>query len=568
MRRVSAPDDIYPVFHELFSQAAGSRCRAVSDTEHASDDSRQAASRPLFDGAEWNFDLLKRTYDAIEEIGVGEMGLDVYPNQIEVITAEQMLDAYASIGMPIMYRHWSFGKHFAREDEAYRKGGMRALAYELVINSDPCINYIMEENTMTMQTLVMAHAAMGHNHFFKNNYLFRQWTERRPHPRLPGLRQGIRRRVRGAARPVEAVEAVLDTAHALMNQGISRHRGPVRARRQARAREGARAGASTRRRPTTSSGARCPRSAQREGAETPPSLRASSAELGLPQENLLYFLEKHAPKLEDWQRELLRIVRMLAQYFYPQRQTKVMNEGCATFVHYEIMNRLYDHGLLTEGSMLEFMHSHSSVVFQPASTIGASRGLNPYALGFAMMRDIKRICDEPTAEDRDWFPDFAGNGDWMGTLNEAWANFRDDSFILQYLSPKVIRDFRLFAVTTTPRNSPMRGEGDPRRAGLQGHPPPARAPVRRLRPRPRHPGHRCRSLRQPPSGAQHRVRNGVLLDKSEGERTLQHVAQLWGYRVKLVEQDVEGPRAQGARSAADALTSSRRRECPPGRSRE
>ena len=93
--------------------------------------------------------------------------------------AEQMLDAYSSIGMPHMYRHWSFGKHFVR-DEAHYKKGQRALAYEIVINSDPCINYIMEENSMTMQTLVLAHAAMGHNHFFKNNYLFREWTAPTP----------------------------------------------------------------------------------------------------------------------------------------------------------------------------------------------------------------------------------------------------------------------------------------------------------------------------------------------------------------------------------------------------
>jgi stage V sporulation protein R len=134
------------------------------------------AAKPLFTGSEWNFDLLRDTYDAIAEIGLGEMGLDIYRNQIEVITAEQMLDAYSSIGMPVMYRHWSFGKRFARDDVLYRKG-YRSLAFEIVINSDPCINYIMEENSMTMQALVMAHAAMGHNHFFKNNYLFRQWTQ-------------------------------------------------------------------------------------------------------------------------------------------------------------------------------------------------------------------------------------------------------------------------------------------------------------------------------------------------------------------------------------------------------
>ncbi len=87
-----------------------------------------------------------------------------------------MLDAYASIGLPLMYRHWSFGKRFAYHETLYRKG-LAGLAYEIVINSHPVICYIMEENSMTMQTLVMAHAAFGHNHFFKNNYLFRQWTD-------------------------------------------------------------------------------------------------------------------------------------------------------------------------------------------------------------------------------------------------------------------------------------------------------------------------------------------------------------------------------------------------------
>ena len=181
------------------------------------------AVKPLFTGAEWDFDLVKKTYDAIRRIGVDEMGLDIYPNQIEVITAEQMLDAYASIGMPNMYRHWSFGKHFAREEAMYRKGN-RALAYELVINSNPCINYIMEENTMTMQTLVMAHAAMGHNHFFKNNYLFKQWTDATS---ILDYLLFAKEYVSECEDKygVEAVESVLDSAHALMNQGISRHPG-------------------------------------------------------------------------------------------------------------------------------------------------------------------------------------------------------------------------------------------------------------------------------------------------------------------------------------------------------
>jgi len=111
----------------------------------------------LFDDAEWTFDRLKRAFDAIEEIALNDLKLDVYPNQVEIISSEQMLDAYSSHGMPLMYHHWSFGKHFARDQINYQKG-FTGLAYEIVINSNPCIAYLMEENTMTMQALVMAHA--------------------------------------------------------------------------------------------------------------------------------------------------------------------------------------------------------------------------------------------------------------------------------------------------------------------------------------------------------------------------------------------------------------------------
>ena len=112
----------------------------------------------------------------MQDVALNDLGLDVFPNQIEVISAEQMLDAYSSVGMPLMYSHWSFGKRFVRDEMLYRKG-YQALAYEIVINSNPCISYYMEENSMAMQTLVLAHAAFGHNHFFKNNYLFQQWTD-------------------------------------------------------------------------------------------------------------------------------------------------------------------------------------------------------------------------------------------------------------------------------------------------------------------------------------------------------------------------------------------------------
>jgi len=141
----------------------------------------------------------------------------------------------------------------------------------------------------------------------------------------------------------------------------------------------------------------------------------------------------------------VRIVRKIAQYFYPQRQTQVMNEGWATFWHYSLLNSLYDQGLLADGFMLEWLSSHTAVVYQPPVSHRGYSGINPYALGFAMYSDLKRICEEPTDEDRVWFPDIAGS-DWLKTLDWAMRNFKDESFVGQFLSPKVMRDFRFFAI--------------------------------------------------------------------------------------------------------------------------
>ena len=136
---------------------------------------RERKRQPISTGSEWTFDLI-RQYDREIARLAERYALDTYPNQIEVITAEQMMDAYSSVGMPIGYNHWSYGKKFIQIEQNYKRGYM-GLAYEIVINSNPCIAYLMEENTLTMQALVMAHACYGHNSFFKNNYLFRSWTD-------------------------------------------------------------------------------------------------------------------------------------------------------------------------------------------------------------------------------------------------------------------------------------------------------------------------------------------------------------------------------------------------------
>ena len=241
---------------------------------------RKGNMRPLFDGAEWTFELIRKVYDTMGEIALGELGLDIYPNQIEVITAEQMLDSYSSIGMPLMYRHWSFGKRFAR-DEAYYKRGMRSLAYELVINSDPCISYVMEENSMTMQALVLAHAAYGHNHFFKNNYQFQMWTQPDHIIDYLAFAKTLRGRVRGALRPGRRRERARCRARADEPGRQPRPAAPRRATSPSASRRKRHAAGRTRRRPTTTSTARCPRS-RASALPSRPRRRTSSAGSACP----------------------------------------------------------------------------------------------------------------------------------------------------------------------------------------------------------------------------------------------------------------------------------------------
>jgi spore cortex formation protein SpoVR/YcgB (stage V sporulation) len=393
-------------------------------------------AHPLPDPSDWTFELIERYHAAIAATAE-RFGLDTYPTQLEVISAEQMMDAYASVGMPVGYRHWSYGKEFLATERRYRRGHM-GLAYEIVINSNPCICYLMEENTTAMQALVIAHAAYGHNSFFKNNYLFGMWTDAgsiidylvyaRDFVAQCEERHGL-----------DTVEQWLDSCHALANLGVDRYHRPSKkslARERAE-REQREAYAQQQvnvlwrtlpARPGKDSAAQANERFPKE-----------------PEENILYFIEKNAPLLEPWQREIVRIVRKIAQYFYPQRQTQVMNEGWATFWHYTLLSTLYDEGWLTDGVMIEWLSSHTNVIYQPPAGHRAYSGINPYALGFSMYQDIRRICEHPSEEDRRWFPDIAGTP-WLPVLHHAMQNFKDESFVGQFLSPKLMRDMRLFSI--------------------------------------------------------------------------------------------------------------------------
>jgi stage V sporulation protein R len=484
---------------------------------------------PLPDPSDWSFELIHEYHEVIKQTA-RRFGLDTYPNQLEIITAEQMMDAYASVGMPVNYRHWSYGKEFISTEKNYRRGHM-GLAYEIVINSNPCISYLMEENTMAMQALVIAHAAYGHNSFFKGNYLFRMWTDAssiidylvyaRNYISECEERHGV-----------QAVEEFLDSCHALQNHGVDRYRRPSKkslaeelAMRKDRE-QYAQAQVNDLWRTL-------PRRAEKEEEA-----REAKRFPVDPEENLLYFIEKNAPLLEPWQREVVRIVRKVAQYFYPQRQTQVMNEGWATFWHHKLLNTMYDDGYLTDGVMIEWLKSHTNVIYQPKVGDRGYSGINPYALGFAMYTDIKRICEAPTDEDRAWFPDIAGKP-WLPTLDQAMRNYKDESFVGQFLSPKLMRDFRFFQITDDEKDTEIEvsaihddsgyrrvRESLSRQYDLGAREPNIQVWNVNLR------GDRSLTLR-------HTQHNDRPLDDGANE-VLKHAARLWGFGVQLESVNGKG----------------------------
>jgi spore cortex formation protein SpoVR/YcgB (stage V sporulation) len=389
--------------------------------------------------------------------------LDTYDNRIEIITSNQMLDAYTSIGLPMSYEHWSFGKRRIMEEHKFESGG--GLAFEIVINSAPSLAYCMEGNSPLMQMLVIAHACFGHNNFFKENFLFKDHTN--PHTifdRSARLRNLIRSCEEEHG--YEEVEKVIDASHALKLHAVDRN--PYKKTKTPEERQAAARQALVERFEEK------PRSEiydtvmpKKDFQEVNDNKKtAGVVDLGM-EENILTFIANNAPHLPEWKREIMRGIAEIQQYFHPQGYTQVMNEGWASFWHYTLIHDMEELGLMNNGMMFEFYDSHAGVLFQPdfdetRPVIGPDgrpvidpntgqpqrrniyNGINPYTLGFNMFNDIKRICMEPTEEDKEFFPDIAGNGEWLETIKFARDNFKDESFIQQYLSPKLAREFAFF----------------------------------------------------------------------------------------------------------------------------
>jgi stage V sporulation protein R len=480
---------------------------------------------------DWTPELLHEINGHIENIALNDLKLDVYPNQIEIISAEQMIDAYASVGMPVNYNHWSFGKDFLKNWQKYQKGRM-GLAYEIVINSNPCISYLMEENNAITQALVIAHAAYGHNFVFKNNYLFQEWTS-------PASIIDYMIFAKNYIRECESkygedeVELILDAAHTISHHGVDKRKRKHRKRMT----EEMAAAAEVKK-------------ADEEQQNLDIIIKTTSKhedekkkdedlDLVGDEENMLYFIYKNAPNMKPWQREILRIVHKIHQYFYPQGQTKVLNEGMATFTHFYIMNELEKQGLISADAQISWLHQHSGVIFQPDMHSKYYDGsFNPYALGFDILKDVRRICEDPTKEDEEWFPDLVGK-EWRDEIKQAVCDYRDESFIEQFLSPTIMRKYRMMTVNFERSKGIVTETSDDlgyrnMRAALASQYNRINGIPELLVRSARMKGDRMLTL-------EYRPYRGRSLNKTMAEKTLQHVKLLWGYPVEIVEVDYDTP---------------------------
>lgn len=326
--------------------------------------------------------------------------LNFYPQEFEIIGFKEMLGYEAYVGMPSKYPHWSYGKAYDKNKTLYSLN-MTGLPYEMVINSDPCLAYLMRENTLLLQILTMAHV-YGHNDFFKNNRLFRDGTRANYTLEMFKLDgEIIRGYINDPNIGYERVEKILDSAHAIKFQ-IPRVVG-VRELKEEEIRESLLNDYKSKIEN---------RNFLDENDEIAvPDLAAVPLE---PCDDLIGFIIKYS-KLEDFEKTILKIVKRETEYFMPQIETKIMNEGWASFWHYTILKELE----LEEGLHLEFIKRHNDVI---APILG---GLNPYYIGFKVFEDIeKRYGREKIFEVREVE--------------------RDNSFLRKYLTKELCEELNLF----------------------------------------------------------------------------------------------------------------------------
>lgn len=363
----------------------------------------------------------------IREI-VERFGLNCYPQEFEICNHFEMLGYMAYSGMPSRYPHWSFGKSYEREKTLYDYG-VGGLPYEMVINSNPCLAYLMRDNTDLLQILTIAHV-YGHNDFFANNFTFTSNIDAKYTLEMfKNQADRIRSYIEDPSIGLERVETLLDAAHALSFQrsrdlAINKlDYGEVRQRKWEDAQP-----------------------KEDEYQEIHPAQEYHEPDLQRmppePEQNILEFIARYNPRLADWQRDVLHIVDQEARYFIPQIETKIMNEGWASYWHHKILCELD----LPQSLHIEFMVRHNQVL---RPTPG---GVNPYHLGFLLWHDIERRWNEGDTgreftsdvprEDVSALDENERPG--RKKIFEVRRSDRDRSFLRRFLTEDMMRSLDLF----------------------------------------------------------------------------------------------------------------------------
>jgi stage V sporulation protein R len=347
---------------------------------------------------------------------VEELGLDCYPQEFEICDHGQMLAYMAYSGMPSHYPHWSYGKAYEKLKTLYDHG-VSGIPYEMVINSSPALAYLMRDNSLCLQILTIAHV-YGHNDFFKNNFTFKSTRAEFTIGTFKAHADRVRRYVDRPSIGYDKIESLMDAAHALSLQC----RRNLAVKKLSEEAERDRMAAASIPAPDPF------QSIHRRQQPVEPDMRRVPP---VPDEDILLFVRDHNPFLADWERDVLTIVHEEAQYFIPQIETKIMNEGWASFFHKRILESLD----LPQDIRIEFIVRHNQVL-RPVPG-----GLNPYHLGFKIWEDIERRGNDPTPEERESLPPGKTGRDLLFETREV---DRDSSFLRRWLHEQLMRDLDLF----------------------------------------------------------------------------------------------------------------------------
>lgn len=358
---------------------------------------------------------LEEALERIWEVARG-FGLDPFPTRFEVVPATVMYEI-GSYALPGRYSHWTFGKAYHRMKMMYDFGLSKI--YEVVINTNPSYGFLLETNSPVQNKLVMAHV-LGHVDFFKNNVYFSKTNRRMVETVSTHSGRMAEYEFKYGRKTVEQfLDAVLSIEEHIDPNFFMRREGPQRPEGE---------------RPQTPPAGRYDDLWNIGVEPEEPSAPETEAQHGdrLPEKDIIFYIMRNSPTLEPWQRDVVAMIHEEMEYFVPQMQTKIMNEGWASFWHARIMRALD----LSDSELLEFAELHSGVVSPHKGQ------LNPYYLGYKIFEDIERRWDEPTEEERRAFGREGGEG--RSKIFEVRELDNDVSFLRNYLTEELCEELDLF----------------------------------------------------------------------------------------------------------------------------